>query len=154
MDGALQRLLDSIPQPRREPSPVLETPSVRLEVSATESFPIGVFLRNISFGGKPAGTTRLALEDRPAERGAPFEETATLPEAGPCAVYFGYHVPWSGARSSPEVPDLGQLLAWATTEAVERSRRSVAPPLEPPAATAMASGRFFQQIAWSGATSS
>ena len=122
LDGDLQRLLDLFPlpapvvAPRPAPQPV------------QESLPIGVFLRGISFSGKPVAVT------------------AGVAPTGSCRHFFRYQVNWHGSGSDGSV-GLVQLAAWATAEAIERSRK--ASPLGPPSVR-----QFFRQIAWSGVSHS
>lgn len=124
LDGELQRLLDLLPPPAHKPAapkPVL--PPV------TEMLPIGLFLRGISFSGRPVERAHVAGTDQS------------------CRHFFRYQVNWHGAGSDRSV-DLVQLSAWATAEAIERSRKSVSPVPQPN------TRQFFRQIAWSGVSHS
>lgn len=122
LDGELQRLLDLLPQPvalPAAPKPIHKT--------VTEMLPIGLFLRGISFSGQPvvrADEIRLVSS---------------------CRHFFRYQVNWHGAGSDRSV-DLVQLSAWATAEAIERSRKAT--PVGPPTVR-----QFFRQITWSGVSS-
>lgn len=120
LDGELQRLLELLPQPARPaaPEPVPQ--------AMAETLPIGLFLRGIAFSGRPL---------------VKAEELPVLDLS--CRNFFRYQVNWHGSGSDRAV-DLVQLSAWATAEAIERSRKA-APPV------AHTVRQFFRQIAWSGA---
>jgi len=122
LDAELQRLLEFFPQPAQPPAPL------PVQQAVAEMLPIGLFLRGIAFSGKAAPTPKEASRDQS------------------CRHFFRYQVDWHGAGSDRSV-DLVQLSAWATAEAIERSRKAI--PQVPQSVR-----QFFRQIAWSGVSHS
>lgn len=122
LDPELQRLLDLVPLPAQPPAPPL------VQQPVAEMLPIGLFLRGIAFSGQTRVPAKEARQD------------------GSCRHFFRYQVDWHGAGSDRSV-DLVQLSAWATAEAIERSRKGLS---QSPHSVR----QFFRQIAWSGVPNS
>lgn len=133
LDPVLQQLLDLVPRPpaapvKAEPTATGSARPFQTE-EAVELMPIGLFLRGIAFGG---------------EGRAPDMSPSVASEHQTCRLFFSQQVDWQGSGGQPVV-DLVQLSAWATAEAIERSRKAA--PRRPASAR-----EFFRQIPWSGAS--
>ena len=132
-DPGLEQLLRLIPHARPEaPEPEIPAPMVELAPVPPLDFlqlPIGLFLRQVSFAGP----------------GAPAAPELPQATSDPCGVFFRHRVPWQGAaEAGASAPNLAQILAMATTDAVERSRARA--PVARPTSRA-----FFSQSPWTGA---